>query len=433
MVFRRREPLAALEPAPSLAGAALSLALGFCWLVSLRAGIELFHQAFLVASLWSAAWAAFGLRMALQLLVPVGFLVFAVPVWEVVNPLLQKGTVRAVSLLLEFTSIPAWVDGNFVHLASGVFEIAGGCSGLHFMIVGLALGVVYGELGFDKFRMRVTLVTLAAGLALLANWLRVFIIVIAGYATDMQHYLVRKEHYTFGWVVFSVMMLVFFVLARRIAPPLPAQPAPATRRATTTIGWGSPRGVVALACMLVAPAFALLQRPAPAELGAPFADSLHLSGWTRVAPDADWKPVFAGADRIERAAFTDASGRRVDMLLATYASQGQDKELVTYFNRFFGPDEGREIASTRAGATAREIVLRSGERQWLIRYVYDIGGYRTSTGLAAQLRYGLVSLHRVPVSSVFALRSACADTDCADARRALGAFDEELPAAVAIH
>jgi exosortase A len=440
MVFRRRDQLAAIDWTPSLAGAAVALAVGFVWLVSLRAGIELFHQAFLVAALWSAVWAVSGLRIALLLLVPVGFLVFAVPVWEVVNSLLQQGTVRAVSLLLEFTSIPAFVEGNFVHLASGVFEIAGGCSGLHFMIVGLALGVMYGELGFDQLRMRATLVALAAGLALLANWLRVFIIVIVGYATDMQHYLIRKEHYTFGWVVFSVMMLIFFLLARRIAPPLPAPdvatgsvmtggavtPGEMTQAAKMPFhAWRSPRGLVALVCVLAAPAFALLQRPSPVTLGAPFADSLQPSGWTRVTPETGWLPVFTGADRIERTAFADASGRRVEALVASYASQGQDKELVTYFNRFIGPEEGREVWSAPAGDSSREIIVRLGDRQSLIRYFYDIGGYRTATGLAAQLRYGLVSLRHVPVSSVFALRASCAEADCADARRVIDAIYPE--------
>lgn len=435
LIFRRRDSLAALDPAPSLAGAALALALGFCWLVSLRAGIELFHQAFLVATLWTAVWAAFGLRIALQLWVPIGLLVFAVPVWEVVNPLLQEGTVRAVSLLLNFTSIPAYVEGNFVHLASGVFEIAGGCSGLHFMIVGLALGVVYGELGFDRFGMRAKLVALAAGLALLANWLRVFIIVIAGYATDMQHYLIRKEHYTFGWVVFSVMMLVFFLLARRIAPPLPATRAPGIERASTTTRAGlHPRALVTLACVLAAPAFALLHRPPPATLGPAITDSPRLaSGWTRVTPAAGWQPVFSGADRIERAAFADATGRRVEVLVATYASQGQDKELVTYFNRLIGPEEGRVVSSVPAGDSSREITVRLGDVQSLIRYVYDIGGHRTSSGLAAQLRYGLVSLGQVPLSSVLAVRASCGDVACADARRIIDSFGAELPAGAATH
>ncbi|HUQ10663.1 MAG TPA: exosortase A [Steroidobacteraceae bacterium] len=434
MIFRRRDQLAALDWTPSLPAAALTLVLGFFWLVSLRAGIELFHQVFLVATLWTAVWAAFGLRIALQLWVPIGFLMFAVPVWEVVNAVLQEGTVRAVSVLLKFTSVPAWVQGNFVHLASGVFEIAGGCSGLHFMIVALALGVVYGELGFDRFGVRAKLVALAAGLALLANWLRVFIIVIAGYATDMQHYLIRKEHYTFGWVVFSAMMLVFFVIARRIAPPLPAQRDAASARAAIGLHASrAPLGLIALACILAAPAFALWQQPSSAPLGPPFVDSLRVpSGWTRDAPGTDWNPVFSGADRIERAAFVEASGRRVEVLVASYASQGQDKELVTYFNRFIGPDEGAETSSAPVGDSVRQITVQNRDRRSVIRYVYDIGGYRTSRGLAAQLRYGLTSLSRVPVSAVFATRAACTEVDCADARRVLDDFNAALPPGVAI-
>ena len=112
-----------------------------------------------------------------------------------------------------------------MHLAAGVFEVAGGCSGIHFLIVSLALATLYGEIGRDSLKVRLQLVALAAGLALLTNWLRVYIIIVAGHLTDMQHFLIREGHYNFGWMLFAGMMVVFFLLARRFAPIAPPSPA----------------------------------------------------------------------------------------------------------------------------------------------------------------------------------------------------------------
>ena len=51
------------------------------------------------------------------------------------------------------------------HVPAGSLEIAGGCSGLHFFIVGVAIAALYGELNRDSLRTRVQLVALAALLA----------------------------------------------------------------------------------------------------------------------------------------------------------------------------------------------------------------------------------------------------------------------------
>ncbi len=48
---------------------------------------------------------------------------------------------------------------------------------------------------------------------------------VAGYLTDMQHYLVRVDHYYFGWALFAVAMAVFFLLARGKPPTPPDQRA----------------------------------------------------------------------------------------------------------------------------------------------------------------------------------------------------------------
>ena len=92
---------------------------------------------------------------------PVLYAYFTIPVWDLLNPLLQWLSAFAVRGVLSLIGLPVYFDGLHFQIPAGVFEIAGGCSGLHFFIVGAAIAVFYGELHRDRLATRVKLVALA--------------------------------------------------------------------------------------------------------------------------------------------------------------------------------------------------------------------------------------------------------------------------------
>jgi EpsI family protein len=139
-------------------------------------------------------------------------------------------------------------------------------------------------------------------------------------------------------------------------------------------------------------------------------------------PASPWNPVFTGADRVERAEYAGPAGREVQVYIASYAVQAQDKELVTYGNSLIGPKEGSIVSESPApSAIARELVVQGERERSLIRYYYDVGGRRIDRGLIAQLWYGLGAMRRPVVSSVFALRAVCT-ADCDQARVLIDEF-----------
>jgi exosortase A len=427
LILRRRQRLAWEPWSPSILAALLVAATGVAWIVAVRSGIEIVHQLLLLALLWLSVWAVFGRRIAVTLALPIGYLIFAIPVWDQVNSLLQAGTVAAVQFFLKLSSIPAYVEGNFVHLAAGVFEIAGGCSGIHFYIVSLAVATLYGEIGRDSLKTRLSLIGLAAGLALLTNWLRVYIIVVAGHLTNMQHYLVRVEHYQFGWVVFAVMMTLFFLIARRFAPAVTSDSGAPADSSTRGVSFGLGLAIATLAVLAV-PCWELARPVQPAALSADAVLPGAPSGWSQVATESSqWNPVFEGADRIARGEYAGADDRRVEAFVASYALQHQNKELVAYGNSLIGPGEGTIVSVARTGTTApaKELIVNGPRERAVIRYYYRIGGLRTDRGIVAQLSYGLSAIRNPTPSSVIAVRSACRP-DC-DAARAL--LDEFAAAA----
>src|SRR5690606_28936990 len=99
LLWRGREGLVPSAPRPwtqLLADCALLLMLCMLWLVSHRAAIGIAGMLLLPAMLWACIRAGLGRPAAEHAAFPLGFLVFAIPVWMVVNPLAQWSTVYVV-------------------------------------------------------------------------------------------------------------------------------------------------------------------------------------------------------------------------------------------------------------------------------------------------------------------------------------------------
>jgi exosortase len=427
VVRSRRELAAAPVHASRLATVALALAI-IAWLVSYRASIEGLEVPLQPLIFWLAVTAAFGWAVGALLLFPVAFFYFAVNVWHG-NPL-RYLTILVMRGLLAATGPPAVIQGDTIHLSNGTFLIEEGCSGLHFMIVGLAVAALYGEQRRDAWRVRVRQLALMAGLALLANWVRVYTVIQAGYLTNMQSYLVRVSHYGFGWCVFAVALFVFFWLAPFLGPEPASPPAAATAAPSNGAVDRAQLGgfATAVAILLALPllnAAVRMSRPAP-PLAQPAALLNPQPPWHAVPLDirSGWLPVFAGADGLQRRAFGRSEDDAVEVLGVAYRIQRQGAELVGETSSLTG--EGLLALSEQVVASAAgpfreaEVTDRSGARS-LIWWRYQVAGRNLVSPLAQQLWYGINALVWRPPAGLIALRTPC-QADCGSARRTLQEF-----------
>jgi exosortase len=428
VVRSRRELAVAPGHASGLATVALALAI-LTWLVAHRASIEGLEVPLQPLMFWLAVTAAFGWTVGRSMLFPVAFFYFAVNIWF--GSPLQHLTVGVMRAVLAVTGPPAVIEGDAIHLSNGTFLIEEGCSGLHFMIVGLAVAALYGEQRRDIWRVRVRQLALMAGLALLANWVRVYTVIEAGYLTNMQSYLVRVSHYGFGWCVFAVALLVFFWLApflgREPAPP-PAAAAPAAAAPNGT-GRAQLGGLVtAVAVLLALPLLneALrMSRPAP-PLAQPAALLNPQPPWQAVPVDirSAWLPVFAGADELQRRAFGSNADDAVEVLGVAYRTQRQGAELVGETSSLTGEGlqtRAEQVVGSAAGPFGEaEVTDRTGARS-LIWWRYQVAGRNLVRPFAQQLWYGMNALVWQPPAGLVALRTPCRP-DCASARRTLQEF-----------
>jgi exosortase A len=413
---------------PSLLGVLALPALGLVWLVAIAGSIGVVQWLLLPALFFAAAFALYGWTALRRLWFPIGFLLFAVPIWSGLTPLLQDLTTWVVGVALMALRIPAYLDGHRVDLPSGSFEIVEGCSGAHYFVVSLTMATLYGWLWYRRLGLTLGLVGIALIVAVVANWLRVFLVIYAGYATEMQHFLVRVDHYYFGWVMFMIMIAPVFWYARNFEPAENfAAPEPDSQAGSTDVAHARPAprtwlpfAGLALAGLAVAPlAWMVLAnvetRPAPAALPA------GEGGWVLTGPArSDWRPDYRGHDgALEGGYWRGEQG--VDTWIVYYERPRQGEELINQSNRLAARRDGR--LSVANG----EAVLLSQGLERLIRYRFVVGGQVTTSQLTAKMHQVIGTLAGRPEAALLAISAPCRP-DCDAARLTIAGFEADMAA-----
>lgn len=432
-----RNELEAASLRPVVAPLALLALLLACWLVAWRGESLMLAQLAWPAVLAVAVWAGCGAGVARLLLPAFAYLYFATPIWDHLVPVLQFLTVFASERMLAVVGIPFEVDGNFITLRDGTFEIAEGCAGKRYFVVTLAVAMAASIVERFPLRRFLLLMLLAAVLAILMNWLRVVAIIVVGHATAMQHYLVAVEHETFGWVLFGLLLAGVLVLAHLHrpadepagAPSEPAEPVTSARRGAARWWWPLPVLAVPLAWHIAAAD----GRPIAPRLGA----LPVLTGtWQGPFPPGDgWAPRFVGAADELRAAYGDGSGR-IEIYINVYGTQRPEVELIGYANSLAGQGWGtlepatlgEQLASFGPSSQPLYLLVGKSRREpWVVGRVYRVGGHAVAADLSAQVTYGAMSLAGPVPAGVLAFAAAC-EGDCGRARARLETFWRDVGA-----
>jgi hypothetical protein len=252
-------------------------------------------------------------------------------------------------------------------------------------------------------------------LAMATNWLRIFIIVLAGHLTDMQHRLVVDEHYSFGWYMFAGMMLLYFLVVRRW-PAAETTPPNAAAPAGDAVPWHG--AIVAALGLALVPAWLLIDtnRASEARLATAMRDDAAFER-TAAAFD-DWQPVFPGASRELHGVFRGA-GVPVEIYAAGFLAQQQGAELVNSGNSLLGTGLRGQAGGERPPAPWTQVQASGSGGRWILWYAYRLDDSWYRSPLRMQLDYGIRSLWGAPAAAVIELRAQCGAADCNAARESL--------------
>jgi EpsI family protein len=397
------------------------------WLLSRVASVAQVETAMLPLILMSALYAAYGRQVLSKLSFPVLYLYFATPIWGQLVPFFQQLTIDVVHLMIRLVDISVYVEGDFVHLPNGTFEVAGGCSGLAFILTATAVATLYGFLYYRTLGNRVKLFAIALAMSVVLNWVRVFLIVVVGNAYQMRHFLV-DDHLSFGWALFAVMLVPLFFVANRLHR---AENTGTDRSAAAleTNDTGSEfhnfrisTVLVSMILVAVAPAWAMtIQRQVSSDANVELKLPILTSVWTGpgITPSA-WRPSFEGVDaEIQRSyASKDA---RVWLYANVYIEQRQGKELIFFRNDVAGTSrtQDKRIVDVDIPGFAGDRVVQletTGPRgRWSIWYWYEVGNSIATRDTEVKLLQAVKTLTGGVQSGVIAVAAKC-HADCEAAR-----------------
>ncbi len=339
-----------------------------------------------------------GWKQVRPFIVPVGLLFFAVPVWDYLSWTLQLITVEINQLLLGLFDIEFEVEGVFVYLIGvGAFEVAHGCSGLRYLLVGQSLAALYGELNFRRVRSRILFFLIAVVLALLANWIRVFVIIYMGYETNMQTSLI-ENHDNFGWWVFAATLVPLFLIGRRLELAKGEQVDMVKSLPATDKVQGSRKVWTGVLVTAALPTLLVILLPSSVGQIKPSPDAFDISlDGEQYAPLFGnrlngWRPQMRNPDLVfaqtlfDRQAISREVGPEQQLFVGvySYAHQRHRAELVQYWNRIYDrndwvPEEFFKVMSPSdiplQGVTLRN--LSSGHRIHLAYGYYVAGLWET--------------------------------------------------------
>lgn len=435
LAWRQRAHVAALPVRPWPAALLGIAGLAAVWIAGTLAGVNAAHQFAAVGIVQLLPLLFLGPAIAVRLWFPTAFLAFLVPSGDFLLEPMMEWTADFTVLALQATGIPVYREGLHFELPTGKWSVVEACSGLRYLIASVVLGTVYAHLSYRRWGKQVAFVAIAFIVPIVANWVRAYLIVLAGHFSGMK-VAAGADHLVYGWVFFGLVMLVLFAIGRVFEDPSEPLPVPVPHATNATsakpasvLRWAMPLVGV---CVVVAGARLgtawLLDATRPVEPGRIVAT---IPGW-EPAPQAasGFAPTYSGGVGVLRGRIAAAPG--VDVWIGYYARQHERGEMILYSNLMAPVETGADWRSVAqrggtapSGRAVAEFELRGPSGRVLAWRSYRIGDRATASDATAKLlTTANVMLGRGDHSLAIVISTPIDDT-----AQALGTARERLAAA----
>ena len=426
LAWERRDAVRGMQAQPEPVWAVLALPIAGVWFAAERLGIMEGRQLAVLAAVELLFLCVLGRTLFRALLAPLAFLVFLVPFGAFVTPALQHFTARFIEVGLNLLRIPNYVTDLTIEIPTGTFYVAEACAGLRFLIAAVAFGVFYALLNYRSPGRRLAFMAASVAVPIIANGFRALGIVVLGHILGSAE-AAAADHLVYGWVFFSVVMLILVACGLPFREDLqgPRQAAPGRA------GPGrSPLLAAALACVLVsagpAAALALNQRLVPPALAA-------LPSWA--APpgcqaDGPAAPVAGG--QVQR--FT-CRGRTLAVTTLAFPTRSRADALVRERRRLTGELDSEDASVSPLPtdpAQGRWTLVKTVEPHRVGVFAAWADGAPAQGGLAGrvqQARNSVLGAAHAPVlvAAVIASEERMTAAETAEAQAVLAGFVAAQP------
>ena len=388
LVWIRRERLLPVRPEPSLLGGSVLFAAGLLMFVAGQiGGITSVQELSLIVTLLGSVLLILGARAFKVLWFPVAYLIFMIPVWEIVtDPLHLPFQLFSATLgvrLMQSVGIPVYQQGIYIELPNITLEVARACSGVNYLIAVIAIGIPQAYLFLKGWTRRVLLVGFAVAVAVLSNGLRVALIGFLSYhglGGDIHGPYHVLQGLFVSVVGYAALFGGLWVLTRTSsADPLNKSREPYTVSGSIArngkvqwIGWS-----LTLLFLLLG-SYALFHQPRAIPLRAEIVNfPMEIGEWQGKERGSDF-PIYKklGVDRELSRTYSSASGDKLNLYVGYFAGQTQGKEMISYQTS----DLHREASKRKLDLSSygpveiNQVVQQEGKYKRELLFWYDLNG-----------------------------------------------------------
>jgi len=433
LLMQRRTALAGIAPRVSWAGLAWVLLFAAAWYFGSAVRADVIAQAAMMLVIPSAVLAIFGpdcLRVAAY---PLFFAMFAVPAGEILLPAMMDITASGAVALLQLSGVPVFHDSWLISIPEGHFQVAEACSGIRYLIACLATTVLFAWQFFDSMKKRFLFIAFSAVFTVLANVTRAYIIILLARWSDMR-IAVGVDHFIYGWFLFSVLLVVVFVVGLRYADPPRLAPAAGAMPVFGDKLRQSPRshGLTAAVVMGLLGGAAALESSAVRDAGDDESVDLpaRFAGWRLtglVAPPV-WLKL---GSRFETRHVRYDGDHPFQLHLLRSRPGGPDiRVLREYLDAKSVTLVADDLVAAHGTRNAfRQMRLQSGSDRWLIGYWFTLDGRQIANPVNAKIMESVTILagaHRTPALVAVVLDDGDADGSEEAMRQLVAAVMAEL-------
>ena len=389
LIWQRRDEVMAIGPRSYPPGLAFVFAGALLWMLGQVAGVALFRHAGLVFMIQSSVLTLLGPQATRGLLFPLFYLIFLIPFGDELIPALQTVTAKLCMVFLGWAGIPAHIEGVFISIPTGAFEVAEACSGIKFLVAMIAYAALAANVCFKSWSRRVAFMIMALIVPILANGVRAYATIHISYMTGNNGFAESFDHILFGWFFFAMILVIVMAIGWRFFDRGINDPwleGWAKTSAAAASRWPIAVAVVAVALIPVGWQAAMASR-GRVEVSHPIALP-EINNWQRVqiVQAFPWHPRFDGADHQVIGQYQNAKGDRVDLSIVVYGWQAEGKEVVGYAQGAFDPESrwswANDTVAPDQGKAIR--IFAPGVEREVLSF-YRIGGMTTGNPTTVKL------------------------------------------------
>jgi exosortase len=421
--------LQSLPARHSLIGTLCLVGLSLAWFIAAITNIDLLEQVLLIALLFTVYWSLLGWSIAIRLIPAISLLIFAIPIWDYLIPSLVNLASHVVSQWIEASQIPALIQGNSFFLPYGQVDIAGGCSGVRYLNIALALATYISFSAPLSLTRRLTLLATAVCLALLMNWFRIFSLILIADFSQMNSPLI-KNHDNYGWLLFIPVILPLIYIGRRTS-----------NRDTKTVARSS-NSAVLKAKYILGTTLALLIGPllfyTQPSITTPAIEKIDW-GLISAKPSTQEHTLNLDNSRLYQSFMATVNAQEIGIDIIKNWQESASDDLIPYSYELYNSDkwsiqqQSQIVVNDKLKSTMLTMEKKPYGQHALLIYWFYIGQYDTHSYTNAKLLQLAAKLRGQNLFTAIGLTTTCLQPDCKKEKEMLLILANQLASNSSLH